>query len=116
MKLKKFLSKSFVLSLFFVISCASINEIDKPVCAEITMERGYCVTIISGKGFFIDEENLFEGDTWFNQRHKHIRVPISTWAELKKYLIKNCKKSRKCDANIDSWVRNMDEIEQRVEQ
>lgn len=99
------------LILLFLVSCTSIKEIDKPVCVEISISRGYCTTIISGQGFYVDDTNLFEGETWFSLRPKNIQVPPTTWAAIKSYLIKNCKKSGSCSENIDSWNRSMTSID-----
>jgi hypothetical protein len=78
------------------------------------MTKAYCTTIISGQGFYIDDESLFEDRTWFDQRHEMLQVPVSTWAEIKKYLINNCKKSRRCSSNISSWDRGMKNIDEQL--
>jgi hypothetical protein len=82
------------------------------VCVEISLQKGYCTTIVSGRGFYVDEQNLFEGRTWFNQSYEMIRVPVSTWTELKEYLIMNCRKNRACGSKIDSWQRSVDKIDE----
>lgn len=106
----------FLFVLFFLVSCGSLTSIDKPVCVEISIDKGYCTTIISGEGFYVDEDHLLEGDTWFSAKPKMILVPATTWAAIKKYLIVNCKRSKSCNANIDSWTRSMETIDSQVEQ
>lgn len=113
-KLKKNLSRSSVLLPFFVISCANLSSIDKPVCVELNLAKGYCTTIISGKGQIVDDENKMNDKTWFEMRPEMILVPVDTWAALKKYLIINCKRSRKCNENIDSWTRSMGVIDEEL--
>ena len=78
------------------------------------MSKGYCTTIISGQDTVIDDVNLLDGKTWFEARVEMILVPVETWAAIKKYLIKNCKRSRRCDENIDSWTRSMKGIDDEL--
>ena len=113
--LKKFSSLSLGLLLFYVTSCSTLTSIDKPVCVELNVSKGYCTTIISGKGTFVDDKNLLDGKTWFDIRNEMILVPIETWKALKKYLIKNCRRYKKCNANIDSWNRSMETIDTTIE-
>jgi hypothetical protein len=54
---------------------------------------------------------MFEGKTWFEQSYEMIRVPVSTWTELKKYLIMNCKRSKTCNRDIDTWSRSIEKID-----
>ncbi len=112
-----------LLFILLLASCSSLNSIDKPVCTEITPDRGYCVTIISGKGQHVDDNiklKTIDSNgkavemTWFQMKPTMILVPVHTYAALKKYLIKNCKKSKKCKENIDSWDRSMEIIEKEV--
>ena len=110
--------------LFIITSCANLSSIDKPVCTEITPDRGYCVTIISGKGEYVDDVKkmkTFDANgklvemTWFEMKPTMVLVPIQTYAALKKYLIMNCKKSKRCNDKIDSWDRSMEIIEVEIE-
>jgi hypothetical protein len=101
-------------SLFVLASCSTLKDIDKPVCVELNLSKGYCTTIISGKDFIIDDEHPYEGKTWFESRVEMVQVPIDTWAAMKKYLIMNCKRSKKCNENIDSWTRSMITIDEQL--
>jgi hypothetical protein len=106
--------KILILLLPLFVSCASLKSIDKPVCVEINIAKGYCTTIISGEGFIVDDENLLDGKTWFEARLEMVQVPVETWAALKKYLIKNCRRSKSCNANIDSWNRSIKTIDAKL--
>lgn len=103
-----------LLLLTFISSCTSLKAIDKPVCVELNATKGYCTTIISGQDIIVDEDNKLDGKTWFELRPTMIQVPVETWAALKKYLIINCKRSGKCNANIDSWNRSMKSIDDEI--
>ena len=94
-----------VLSLFVVNGCASIpNTI---VCAEVSLSRGVCTFTVSGKNIVIDDEHPFEGASWFDMRSKSLIVPAKSWAKIKAFLIKQCKKTNQCDADISSWDRDL---------
>ena len=115
--MKKNLLRSFALSLFLLASsCSNLSDIDKPVCVEINLSKGYCTSIISGEGFVIDDENPYQGKTWWELRPTHIQVPHETWAAIKTYLITNCRRSRQCNRNIDSWTRSIEELEKTIEE
>lgn len=104
--LKKYSQKLFIGSLIFVLSgCASIpNTI---ICAEVSLSKGICTYTVSGETITIDDDNLYENQTWFSLRNKALTVPASSWAKIKAFLIKQCKKSNQCDVEIDSWDRNL---------
>jgi hypothetical protein len=78
--------------------------------------RGRCVHIISGKSFVISgkKEELFEGKTWWDLTPTMILVPASSWAELKKYIIKNCKRTGKCDKEISNWENTIETIDKTI--
>jgi len=102
--LKKNLSKLCMISLVLSLSgCASVPDV--PICAEISMSKGACTYTVSGKTVIVDDEHPLEGETWFDIRKKVLSTPAKSWAKLKTYLVKMCKK-HKCNVDIDSWDRN----------
>jgi hypothetical protein len=104
------------LSLSLVISCTSIREIDKPVCVELNLSKAFCTYTISNKDFFIDDENLYEGKTWFEMRPAMVLVPPETWASFKSYIIKTCKKHPKqCRGLVEGWDRTINVLDQQLE-
>lgn len=97
--------------LLFLVSCSTIQQIDKPVCVEVNMSKGYCTTIISGKDQIVDEVNLLYGKTWFEARVEMVLVPIETWAALKTYLITECKRTKRCGDKIQTWEKSLQNVE-----
>lgn len=84
------------------------------------MTRGWCTNTISDVEFFIDEEHphSFSGSeddkkTWWELRPYMVQLPFPSWAALKAYLIKNCKRNN-CDKYIASWERRINEMEKKV--
>lgn len=89
---------------------------DKPICVELTQVKGACTNIVSGKQFIVDETKKYENKTWWEQRHLMLQLPISTWVELKSWIIKVCKKHKKmCNDSISSWDRSLDYIDESIE-
>lgn len=87
-------------------SCSSIPDV--PICAQISLSKGVCTYTVSGKTVIIDDDNLLDGETWFTLRTKALTVPASSWAKIKAFLIKQCKKTNQCSANISDWDRDLD--------
>lgn len=108
------LSLSLLLGSLFS-SCAT-NPPDVPICVEFTPERGRCVKIISGEKFDVNESLKFEEKTWWEHRPTMIQMPASSWAKMKAFIIKMCKKYGKCDKEISSWDRTIVTIDQQLEE
>jgi FKBP-type peptidyl-prolyl cis-trans isomerase 2 len=89
-------------------SCASIPNV--VVCAEINLSKGICTYTVSGKNIVVDDEHPLNGQTWFDMRSKILAVPASSWAQIKVWMIKQCKKTNKCDADISQWDRDINPL------
>lgn len=63
------------------------------MCTELDATLGYCVYTISDKDFFIDnDQQTYEGKTWSETKTTALIVPASSWAAMKSYILKQCKK------------------------
>ena len=71
------------------------------------MSKVACKYTLSQETVIVDDEHPFEGQTWFDMRIKTLSVPAKSWAKLKAFLIKQCKQTKKCDVDIDSWDRDL---------
>ena len=94
-----------VLLVFGASGCASIP--DTIICAEVSLSKGVCTFTVSGKNIVIDDEHPFEGSSWFDMRSNSLIVPAKSWAKIKAFLIKQCKKTNQCDVEISSWDRDL---------
>lgn len=95
-----------IILFLFVASCASVPDV--PICAEINLSKGICTYTVSGKNVEVSDEKPLNGETWFDMRAKVLSVPASSWAELKAWMIKQCKKN-KCSVDISSWDRDLNQ-------
>lgn len=101
--------------IFFLLLASCVHAPDVPVCVEITPERARCVKIISGTESTIDETNLYNGFTWWEARPTMVQVPAESWAQIKAFIIKVCKKSNQCDSQISSWERSIQAIDSSLQ-
>lgn len=121
---KKLSKMLFVISSFCLLSCTSVPNFRG--CLEREMTKGYCCSAVSGRCQDVDDTHPLLGEdgkpiinketgkpwTWWELRPFLVSIPFFDYAELKKYLIVNCKNNRQCDDRIASWdrtIQNMDE-------
>lgn len=107
---------SWILSaslLSLLTSCTSVQKLNVPVCTEISPIEGYCVNIIDGQDFSVTDDKTLEGDTWWQQRHRMIMVPPSSWAKIKSFIIEECKKNNRC-SELSKWERTIDAIDKKA--
>ena len=104
--------KSFLKMLYVPLLALSLNGCttvpNVPICAELSISKGVCVYTATGDSFVVDDENPFEGQTWFDMRIKTLSVPAKSWSKIKAFLIKQCKKSNQCNVDISSWDRDLE--------
>lgn len=94
--------------------CASVP--DTLLCVELNPAKGFCTYTISDNDIYIDEAHPYsfsgkneDKQTWWEMRNKMVLIPSSSWAELKAYIIKQCKRTD-CDQYIKSWDRKIQEL------
>lgn len=112
MKLKKNLSKLMMILLSLItFSCANIPDV--PVCKEITPDKGWCSYTLKEGGFYVDDERPYHFGTdkeytWWEYRPVMMSLPPHSWQEIKKYIIKQCRITKKCRGNVGEWFSNME--------
>jgi len=84
------------------------------VCAELNPTKGYCVKMVTGEDFIVDDEHPYNGETWWEQRWKMVLVPVDTYVSIKTAFIKLCKKTKACADKIDSWERGSEKLEGNI--
>lgn len=92
------------------ISCATPPDI--PVCTRLSAERGFCTYTISDKEFFVDGEHKFENQSWKEIEASSVMMPASSYAKVKAYILKMCKKSGQCK-DLASWERKSATLEKK---
>lgn len=113
--LKKNLNWLFVILSSLLVSSCALTPPDVPLCTQIAHDRGYCVNTISSTEYEVSEEKLLNGKTWWEIKPYMIYMPTESWVELKKFIIKVCKKSNQCEnKDVSSWERTVEKIDEKI--
>lgn len=116
MLLKKSLSKLMIISLSLIaISCANVPDV--PVCKEIHPGKGWCSYTLTEGGFYVDDDRPYAFNpreseklyTWWEYRPMMMSLPPHSWGEFKKYIIKQCRITKKCRGNVGEWFTKMED-------
>lgn len=103
------------ISFVLLLSGCATTPPNVPVCFETGMTRGFCTYTIENKDIVVDETRLLEGKTWWQMRPYMIHVPPSSWAEIKKFIVKICNKyPDQCQKDIGDWERKSNAIDKHV--
>ena len=90
---------------------------DTLVCVEMSISRGECVRSVSGTKLTIDETRPYNGKTWWQMRPTNLVIPMQSWIEMKKFIIKMCKQNEgTCDSQVSDCDRSLETIDQFSEQ
>lgn len=82
------------------------------MCVEMSLTRGECINTMSGTKFRVDETNKLNGKTWWEMRPTNLILPLTSWVELKKFIIKLCKKNKNmCDKEVSNWERSLNTVD-----
>lgn len=71
------------------------------------------MTTISENEFFVDDERLWNKRTWREIEMTSLRVPAESWAKMKAYILKMCKKSNRC-GDLSRWERRAKKLESKT--
>ena len=86
------------------LSCATPPDV--PVCTALDSGRGFCTYTISEKDYVV------EGEAWRKQVATSVLVPSESYAKVKAYILKMCKKTGQCK-DLASWERKLDKVEKK---
>lgn len=93
------------LKILFALSLSSCaHKIpDEPVCLELNPEKGFCTYTIQDKSFYLN------GEAWIKLKNDSLIMPIQSWANIKKFILKICADYNKCE----SAEKKIKEIEEK---
>lgn len=110
-----FLTLLLIVIFASMIGC-STKPPDFPICVEMSMERGECIKVISGEKIRVDNDHKMNGKTWWESRPTNMIMPLESWVELKKFIIKLCKKNQgMCDKEVSTWQRSIQTVDENLE-
>lgn len=100
------------LFIFLTLTACATKPPDITACVEMSISRGECVRVVSGQRIRVDEDHKLNGKTWWEMRPTNIILPLESWIDLKKFIIKTCKNNKNmCDKEISSWDRSIQHID-----
>jgi hypothetical protein len=104
--------RKFLLILFVLLqSCASVPDVY--VCTQLDINRGWCTKTISDEEFIVERA---EGSplklSWWAMRNQMIMLPPESWAKIKAFVIKKCRKNKECG---ETWEKRLDNIDKKLE-
>lgn len=131
-ELKLAVKTLIVLSLIFGLSVGCQHKVpDEPICIPLTarpgtddrpLSRGWCKHTMSDREFVVSDtepwpyDGPWKGKTWWEIRNEMLLLPNTTYAELKKFIIKICKTSNQCtQKEVASWDRTIQRIDEIIE-
>jgi len=108
--LKNFSLISFVLLLSF--SCSSVPDV--PICVQIDVNRGWCTHTISDvEYYFKDSKDNPLKTSWWELKPAMVHLPYKSWAKIKSYIQKECKRSNRCKS-VSGWEQKVKKLDSRV--
>lgn len=110
--------KKLTLSLSTILLLSNLSCATKPpdikLCVEMSMDRGECMRVVSGQKIRIDEanKNPDSQQTWWEMRPTNLVLPLESWVDLKKFIIKLCKKNKNmCEKEVSTWERSLQTVD-----
>lgn len=100
--------------ILLLASACSVTVPRVPICAELNPAKGYCVNTVTSEEFVIDETHLYDGKSWWQMRPEMMVIPAQSWAEIKAFIVKVCRKTKQCDTELGSWDRTVEAIDSKV--
>lgn len=70
------------------------------------------MTTVSEREFYIDDDHLFNGKGWDEVELSSLRVPAESWARIKAYMLKMCKKTKRC-GDLSKWDKKANKLESK---
>lgn len=91
--MKKSLYLSLMILSGFVLSNCAHKIPDEPICLEINPVKGYCTYTLSDKHYYLINQE------WVDMKSNSLIMPVSSWGEIKKFILKICADENQCTAN-----------------
>lgn len=80
------------LKILFALSLSSCaHKIpDEPICLELNPDKGFCTYTITDKSYYVENEK------WDALKADSLVMPIQSWANIKKFILKICADYGQC--------------------
>ena len=99
---------NLLLFLILLSSCASIPDVIG--CRQQSVNSGFCTYTLTQKSFIVDDAHPYNNSTWLDMKINSVYLPAESWAKIKEYILKECKKNNNCSQNINNWDTKLNSI------
>jgi hypothetical protein len=111
--LKRSLLIGLAISSGLIVSCATPPDV--PICVRLSQDRGWCTYTVSEQEVFVDnDKQLLNGQTWAEIYVKSLVLPADSQAQLKAYIVKQCKNHNDCGGDLGKWERKTERISEVI--
>lgn len=96
-----------------IVSCQTVPDV--PVFVEIHPLKGWGTYTITEKEMFVDEQRPFEMNgkkyKWPELKRASLIMPATSYAKIKAFIIKYCKRVETCANDVGKWRSKTDKIQ-----
>ena len=89
-----------------VSACSSIPNFS--ACKELAPDRAKCIKVITNEKYDWDDSHFVNGKTYWDARPTMLQIPADSYADLKAYLLKECKRTNKC-TELEAVINTLDQ-------
>jgi hypothetical protein len=77
-------------------------------CKELSTSKAACIRVVSEEKIIWNDDNKINGKSYWEVRPTLIQIPPDSWADLKAFILKSCKRYGNC-AELDGKIKAVDE-------
>ncbi len=111
--MRKKISKLLLgISLSLIVSGCTTMPPDVPVITRTGPTEGFYVYTMSEKEGIVDDTHLLEGKTFLDYVIEGVIVPAKSYAEIKSFILKMCKKYKEC-GDVAKWKSKLDQLDSK---
>ena len=106
------MQKIILFAIFVLLqSCASVPDVY--VCTQLDINRGWCTKTISDEEFIVEKagESPLK-KSWWEMKNHMIMLPPESWAQIKSFIIKKCRKNKECG---ETWEKRIEKVDKKLE-
>jgi hypothetical protein len=105
--------KILLLSLLGLLSSCATQVPDVPILTRLNASQCFYVYTISDKQGIVDDDNLLNGKTCIDYLQDDLIIPVDSWVEIKKFILKICNKTKSC-GEVGDWNNRIDVLSSKA--
>ena len=105
--------KILLLSLLGLLNSCATPPPDVPLLTRLNASQCFFVYTISDKQGIVDDEHLLNGKTCIDYLQDDLIIPVDSWVEIKKFILKICKSTKAC-GEVGDWNNRIDVLSSKA--